>query len=294
MWRVSGIVNNAQYIRQLHLSYHNGEHYSSIRQLGDLTNKPTNIRIDGYEKPLAPNNNNKSNKQKKPEYNSYNYEDETYYDEFNGKNEELIGAFGGASVDSVANSEHLLFNNNDNSIVERIVDVTNCFDFKLINEILLENNHNVDLTISSLLQILSLKDETGKDEEAKMAKANNINENKDENEEDNKENKEENDSDGDNSDNCNDDNKNQNSTNTKQKKLSARDKKRLKKQRQMERQQIKVLEEKEKTNYKYSSNAIKCENDGSNDKGAGPIVNVENENDGNFQISLSNIEATSI
>lgn len=31
--------------RELHLAYHNGEHYSSVRRVGDKSRQPANIRI---------------------------------------------------------------------------------------------------------------------------------------------------------------------------------------------------------------------------------------------------------
>lgn len=31
--------------RELHLSYHNGEHYSSVRRIGDRSKNPTNIKM---------------------------------------------------------------------------------------------------------------------------------------------------------------------------------------------------------------------------------------------------------
>ena len=37
--------------RQLHISYHNGDHYSSVRRLNDSTNKPVNIRISSSPAP---------------------------------------------------------------------------------------------------------------------------------------------------------------------------------------------------------------------------------------------------
>lgn len=51
IWTINGTVNggggkNRQPIRELHLSYHNGEHYSSIRPIGDRTNLPTNIYMN--------------------------------------------------------------------------------------------------------------------------------------------------------------------------------------------------------------------------------------------------------
>lgn len=44
IWTISGVNTQPnRSIRELHLSYHNGEHYSSIRPLGDKSKMPTNI-----------------------------------------------------------------------------------------------------------------------------------------------------------------------------------------------------------------------------------------------------------
>lgn len=47
IWTISGVATMATKAqpRELHLSYHNGEHYSSIRPIGDRTNTPANILI---------------------------------------------------------------------------------------------------------------------------------------------------------------------------------------------------------------------------------------------------------
>ncbi|RNA29392.1 OTU domain-containing 3 [Brachionus plicatilis] len=44
IWTISGVNTHLnRSVRELHLSYHNGEHYSSIRPLGDKSKMPTNI-----------------------------------------------------------------------------------------------------------------------------------------------------------------------------------------------------------------------------------------------------------
>ena len=43
-------LHRKELLRQLHLSYHNGEHYSSIRPIGDKSTKPSNINISETEK----------------------------------------------------------------------------------------------------------------------------------------------------------------------------------------------------------------------------------------------------
>lgn len=43
LWKIQGTEEND--VPELHLSYHNGEHYSSVRRFGDIANTPAGIRI---------------------------------------------------------------------------------------------------------------------------------------------------------------------------------------------------------------------------------------------------------
>lgn len=42
---IQGPPNPSPTTRQLHIAYHNGDHYSSVRKMGDNTESPTNIRL---------------------------------------------------------------------------------------------------------------------------------------------------------------------------------------------------------------------------------------------------------
>lgn len=43
LWKIQGSENCSA--SELHLSYHNGEHYSSVRRFGDIANAPAGIRM---------------------------------------------------------------------------------------------------------------------------------------------------------------------------------------------------------------------------------------------------------
>lgn len=43
LWKIQGSEDDGA--PELHLSYHNGEHYSSVRRFGDIANTPAGIRI---------------------------------------------------------------------------------------------------------------------------------------------------------------------------------------------------------------------------------------------------------
>jgi len=42
---INGVKNKSKNTRQLHISYHNGDHYSSVRKIGDETNQPNDIQL---------------------------------------------------------------------------------------------------------------------------------------------------------------------------------------------------------------------------------------------------------
>ena len=44
-FQIQGSSTPTSVTRQLHLAYHNGDHYSSVRTLGDNTESPTSIRL---------------------------------------------------------------------------------------------------------------------------------------------------------------------------------------------------------------------------------------------------------
>ncbi|XP_077867727.1 OTU domain-containing protein 3-like, partial [Saccoglossus kowalevskii] len=43
LWQVNGATKASS--KELHISYHNGDHYSSVRKLGDNSQNPANIRL---------------------------------------------------------------------------------------------------------------------------------------------------------------------------------------------------------------------------------------------------------
>jgi OTU domain-containing protein 3 len=61
IWTIAG-SDNKNIKKQLHLAYHNGEHYSSLRPIGDRSNEPTNIKLNSKD-------NNESGKYQKKSIN---------------------------------------------------------------------------------------------------------------------------------------------------------------------------------------------------------------------------------
>ncbi|KAH3827282.1 OTU domain-containing protein 3-like [Dreissena polymorpha] len=100
--------------RQLHIAYHNGDHYSSVRRVGDNTESPTNIRL-------------KLGESEKP----------TGFPEFPGHDDGVVRAV----RDTVR-------------LVEEVVTATGCPDRDHVLQCLADCDYDVDATVAYLLQAL--------------------------------------------------------------------------------------------------------------------------------------------
>jgi len=162
IWTISGAFYNGkksnQQIRQLHLSYHNGEHYSSIRPKGDRTNNPTNIIVNNNNN----NNNyasaatsasfqssNKNNNNSNNFFETNNLDDYVNDDDFNPEFNQKF------------NETTQLYNNLN---VETIMDSTGCNDVNLILQVLEQNNGDLETAIISLMSKMHLNQEDNNDE----------------------------------------------------------------------------------------------------------------------------------
>lgn len=166
IWTIDGVTNynGKQPVRQLHLSYHNGEHYSSIRPLGDRTNTPTNIYFnDNNNNPITINDKSSASSGSSSSKTSKKNTTKS-----NGK--EASSDYCASSISSNVNS---YYNDNDydynednyddvNIKVEQIIDATNCLDVNLIKEKLYEHNNDVEMTIFSLMSLINLNNEDGR------------------------------------------------------------------------------------------------------------------------------------
>ncbi|XP_001179833.3 OTU domain-containing protein 3 [Strongylocentrotus purpuratus] len=122
VWRIVG--SDKPSCKELHISYHNGDHYSSVRKLGDNSEKATNFRNGGES--------SSSDIKPKPKARTKSkVSDEIDPPYTNGTVEE----------DGLIDVElHIM--------VE-----TGCEDVQLIRETFMDNECNVDATIGVLLQV---------------------------------------------------------------------------------------------------------------------------------------------
>jgi OTU domain-containing protein 3 len=292
-----------QALRELHLSYHNGEHYSSIRPLGDNTQTPTNINfyqdaVTGQATTSKSSSSATKSGLKNGSASSVSSRaknsDSTY--NLETKSSSYKATISGDACNHYDVTEYEPLSEELEIQIEQIIDITKCMDINLVKEYLVKNNYDTGQTIHVLMSSMNL-----------MSLGREMNN-------DNEDAEDEGSNDG-------DDERLSSTSNRKGATTAAatvKDKKNEKKERQMERQRLKVLEQREKEllvkqkTSKNSSNAVKagssavdnqcpCENSGScahcapaqSRNGVAPSLN-SNNNGLDFNVSLSKIETKTI
>lgn len=126
---VQGPKTFSQTTKQIHISYHNGDHYSSVRKLGDNTESPANIKI-------KIGNDTQTNFQS------------SIKAQANGvPNGDIPRS--GREVKAIRNME---------IIEQEIKAATGCSDLTLIHEALYDCDNDVDSAIAQILQIMTFDD----------------------------------------------------------------------------------------------------------------------------------------
>lgn len=131
-------------VRELHVSYHNGEHYSSVRHISDNSTEPGwikhNDRVSAASMPtktqLAA-----TKKEGKPKG--------------KGKRKDVRSACGSNNnMDFPQGSDEL-------TAEELVMTATGCKDLAIIAQTLEENAYDVDASINYILQLMFITEETG-------------------------------------------------------------------------------------------------------------------------------------
>uniref|UniRef100_A0A915PD13 OTU domain-containing protein n=1 Tax=Setaria digitata TaxID=48799 RepID=A0A915PD13_9BILA len=143
LWKIQGSEdNNAP---ELHLSYHNGEHYSSVRRFGDIANTPAGIRIMGpttvpccashsvytSTKPITSNASSGNLQHSVSNLHKHNA---------NASNER-------------ADQAYLYGENEFTTLVHEVMNRTGCRDATLATETLIENSGDLDQAVDYLLSV---------------------------------------------------------------------------------------------------------------------------------------------
>ncbi|WAR15413.1 OTUD3-like protein [Mya arenaria] len=130
--QIQGLESCSTSTRQLHIAYHNGDHYSSVRKVGDNTESPTNIKlkIGDSDTLTGPK-----------EYTGY-----------------ATGEDG--MVRAVRDSSRL---------VDEVMNVTGCKDYEHVYESLADCDYDVDATIAYVMQTMEMSNGATTDDSASLA-----------------------------------------------------------------------------------------------------------------------------
>ncbi|XP_038074288.1 OTU domain-containing protein 3-like [Patiria miniata] len=127
-WRICG--SDRPEARELHIAYHNGDHYSSVRKYGDKSQDPTKFKSSDPRKYATV-----GVKAKHKDRNDGSSYGASVADDFTVP----AGAWSNSSMDDM---------------VIHIMDATGCQDAGLISDTLQDNQYEVEATIDFILQIL--------------------------------------------------------------------------------------------------------------------------------------------
>ncbi|XP_071840986.1 OTU domain-containing protein 3-like isoform X2 [Apostichopus japonicus] len=132
VWKVSG--SDGPNARELHIAYHNGDHYSSVRKMSDNDNNPTNFRSLQVTKPSQGVSQSSTKKgSRKP-----------------------------ANADTASASNYPQCNVTDKDSVSDLVlyvmQQSGCQDVEQVKEVLEENFYDPEAAISYLLQLEELSE----------------------------------------------------------------------------------------------------------------------------------------
>lgn len=128
---IQGQQSSPSQVRQIHIAYHNGDHYSSVRKLHDNTESPASIKVKVGQ-------------------------------EFEGKGDKGSKMTNGHVMGGVVSAVR-----DEASIEEEVMLATGCMDVDQIREVLTDSGYDVELAIVTLLQIMELK-ENGIEESASL------------------------------------------------------------------------------------------------------------------------------
>lgn len=129
---IQGLSSPTPNARQIHIAYHNGDHYSSVRRLNDNTESQANIRLkvdcgtDKSGRPTMKINTSSAAKGQQSEV----------------KGQGMVSAF-----------------RDEQSIEHEVMMATGCVDESRVTQMLMDCQYDVDLAISQLLQLMEMEGE---------------------------------------------------------------------------------------------------------------------------------------
>lgn len=134
--------------RQIHISYHNGDHYSSVRSLGDSSETPANIRFVNGQVLQNVKLGNKELKKFSPSGpNHPQHPHHRHDDDDEDDDNEIRNGFDDYTTEEMKNEAQ--------DIIDNIIMITNCTDKTLIRSLLDEYSFDYEMTVAALIQIMS-------------------------------------------------------------------------------------------------------------------------------------------
>lgn len=140
LWQISGIEGKKN-IRELHISYHNGDHYNSVRRIGDVTTSPASIKL-AVQESSNDTKDKKKNGSKSPEK---SYSDD-YCQEYGQEYGQDYPVWSGEGYDY---SEPVYEGLSKEE--QMVIDKTGCEDLQLIRFQLEAHEYDVEEAIESTL-----------------------------------------------------------------------------------------------------------------------------------------------
>ncbi|MFH4976550.1 hypothetical protein AB6A40_003259 [Gnathostoma spinigerum] len=153
LWQIEGTTKKGA--AELHLSYHNGEHYSSVRHTGDFAKKPARVRILSQEPSTLPccTPHNNSSVMQKPltSHSSLLSTSQIAYHHTTS----VISQPRTVPSQESAESEPCFPQNEDDfqALVEELMLRSGCEDSSLATETLIDHGYNLDSSVDYLLSL---------------------------------------------------------------------------------------------------------------------------------------------
>ncbi|XP_066296080.1 OTU domain-containing protein 3-like isoform X2 [Branchiostoma lanceolatum] len=137
---------------ELHISYHNGDHYCSVRRIADNSDRPANVKI-------APGADEERGRRKQNDQHTNRQDYHTGYP--------VISDYGGDFT-----AEELSYLSEDRTDMEEFVmNSTGCQDLRLIRETLEDHHYDLESTVDFITQIMFLNSENAPDMPKKIARS---------------------------------------------------------------------------------------------------------------------------
>jgi len=156
IWQINGGADDGAKARQIHLSYHNGEHYNSVRRVGDHSNTPSTI-VTGKTVSSRPKDNDVNKNEIKDNHNKIEKEN-NHNKNSNGKktsssgrrdspdNNNANSASSSISRHSSASAVATEFDEMD-VLINEVIDATGMADRTHVRRLLVDHNCDVSAVI---------------------------------------------------------------------------------------------------------------------------------------------------